>query len=76
MLGTFLLNNYKQVGVLLTDMPIAIVVFESGKTAEECDYAGHLNTERVYLASRKKEPEADETNCKYVTLLIMFKSAM
>lgn len=73
--GTFLLNNYKQVGDLLTDMPIAIAAFESGKTPEECDYVSHVNTERLYLASRKKEPEADETNCKYITLLLLFKKA-
>lgn len=73
--GTFLLNNYKQVGTLLIDMPIAIAAFESGKTPEECDYVTHLNTERAYLASRKKEPVADEVNCKYITLLILFQKA-
>lgn len=56
-------------------MPIAIAAFKSGKTAAECDYVTHLNTERAYLANRKKEPEADEVNCKYITLLLLFTKA-
>ncbi|KIM74378.1 hypothetical protein PILCRDRAFT_828356 [Piloderma croceum F 1598] len=75
-LTTFLFNNYKQVNGLLTDMPLAIVALESGKTPEECDYAGHLETERAYLASRKKEPEADIIASKYISLLVVYEEAM
>jgi len=74
-LTTFLLNNYKQVDQMLLDMPIAIAALESGKAPEECDYPAHLNTERAYLASRKKEPEADITACKYIELLMVYDEA-
>lgn len=73
--ATFLLNNYKQVDQLLRDMPVAIAALESGKTPEECNYTAHLNTERAYLASRKKEPETDIIACKYIELLLVYEEA-
>ena len=74
-LAMFLLNNYKQVNQILDEMPQAIAALESGKTPEECDYAAHLEAERVYLASRKKEPEADVIASKYISLLKVYKDA-
>jgi hypothetical protein len=56
-------------------MPVAIAALESGKAPEECDYPAHLNTERAYLASHKKEPEADITACKYIELLMVYDEA-
>jgi len=60
---------------MLLDMPIAIAALESGK---------HLrvwlscvpHTERAYLASCKKEPEADITECKYIKRLMVYDKAM
>ena len=69
----FILNNYKQVGQILDEMPKAIVALESGKTPAECDYAGHLKAERIYLASHKKEPEANMIASKYIYLLAVYK---
>lgn len=71
----FLFNNYKQVDQILDEMPKAIAALESEKTPNECDYAAHLKAERVYLASRKKEPEADVMVSKYITLLKVYKDA-
>jgi len=61
---------------MLLDMPIAIAALESGKAPEECDYPVYLNTERAYLASCKKEPEADITECKYIKRLMVYDKAM
>lgn len=61
---------------MLLDMPVAIAALESGKSPEECDYAAHLNTECAYLASRKKEPEADVIACRYIELLVVYSEAM
>ena len=61
---------------MLLDMPVAIAALESGKSPEECDYAVHLNTECAYLASRKKEPEADVIACRYIELLVVYSEAM
>ena len=74
-LAMFLFNNYKQVNQILVEMPQAITALESGKTPEECDYAAHLEAERAYLASRKKEPEADVIASKYISLLKVYKDA-
>jgi hypothetical protein len=71
----FLFNNYKQVDQILREMPNAIAAFESETTPDECDYARHLEAERVYLASRKKEPAADVIASKYISLLIVYKDA-
>jgi hypothetical protein len=57
-------------------MPLAIAALESGKTPEECDYSRHLETEPAYLASCKKEPEADIIACKYISLLEVYQESM
>ena len=71
----FLFNNYKQVDQILDEMPKAIAALESGKTPDECDYAAHLEAERIYLASHKKEPETDVIASKYISLLKVYKDA-
>jgi hypothetical protein len=71
----FLLNNYKQVGQILTEMPTAIAAFKSGKTLDECDYAEHLKAEHVYLASHKKALKADVIASRYISLLIVYTTA-
>ena len=38
-------------------------------------YTAHLNTERVYLASLKKEPESHIFGCQYITLLQKYEQA-
>ncbi|KIM86138.1 hypothetical protein PILCRDRAFT_5198 [Piloderma croceum F 1598] len=74
-LATFLFNNYQQAQGLLNDMPTAIAALQSGKALEDTVYHEHLDAERLYLASRKKEPESDVIACEYVALLIKYEAA-
>ena len=60
---------------MLLNMPVAITALELGKLPKECDYTAHLNTECAYLASCKKEPEADIIACKYIELLVVYDKA-
>ena len=53
-IGNFLLNNYKQVEAILTEIPTMITALQSGKSPENTAYSEHLNTKCVYLASLKK----------------------
>jgi hypothetical protein len=74
-IATFLFNNYQQAQGLLNDMPTAIAALQSGKALEDTVYHEHLDAERLYLASRKKEPESDVIACEYVALLIKYEAA-
>ena len=74
-LGNFLLNNYKQVMEILTELPIMIATLQSGKSQEHMAYVAHLDAERAYLASLKKEPEAHVFGCQYITLLQEYSQA-
>lgn len=38
-------------------------------------YCEHIEAERLYLASRKKEPESDVIACECVALLIKYETA-
>jgi Kyakuja-Dileera-Zisupton transposase len=69
----FLFNNCKQVDQILDEMPKAIAALESGKTPDECAYAAHLDAKQIYLASHKKEPEADVITSKYISILKVYK---
>ena len=71
----FLLNNYEQVEVILTEIPTMITALQSGKSPENTAYSEHLNTECVYLASLKKEPKAHIFGCQYISLLLKYSQA-
>jgi hypothetical protein len=73
-IATFLFNNYQQVQDLLQHMPTMIAALQSGKAPEDSVYREHLEAERQYLISCKKEPEKDGIVCEYVSLLIKYEA--
>jgi hypothetical protein len=75
LVATFLFNNYNQAKQLLADAPTMIKALQSGKAPEDTLYHEHLESERQYLAARKKEPEGDVIACEYVALLIKYHAA-
>ena len=74
-LAAFILGNYKQIQQILDELPIAIAALQSGKAREDTDYHQHLETERQYLAARRKESDDDAEACDYVERLIKYQAA-
>ncbi|KAA1475563.1 hypothetical protein DENSPDRAFT_860864 [Dentipellis sp. KUC8613] len=74
-ISLFLLNNYKQVQQILDELPDTIKILQSGKSSEDLDYHQHLETERAYLAARKKASPEEEKEVEYLNLLIKHAAA-
>ncbi|KAI0038235.1 hypothetical protein FA95DRAFT_1567860 [Auriscalpium vulgare] len=74
-LSTFLLNNYRQIEQILTELPEAIAALQVGKTVEDTQYHKHLEAEREYLESRKKETPSEVFACDYIDILIKHRTA-
>ncbi|KAI0055191.1 hypothetical protein BV25DRAFT_1930474 [Artomyces pyxidatus] len=74
-LGTFLLGNYRQIQEILDELPLSIAALQSGKCAEDTDYHAHLQAEREFLLSRKKESKEDVFAAEYVDLLQKYHMA-
>ena len=68
-IGHFLLNNYKQALEVIHDMPIRIATLTSEQLITDVQFTQWLEDERLYLESRKSEPEADMLAMEYVQLL-------
>jgi len=51
------------------------VALQSGKMPEDTDYSQHIETERQYLAARRKESNEDAEACDYVSRLIKYQAA-
>ncbi|TFY75079.1 hypothetical protein EWM64_g8933 [Hericium alpestre] len=73
-LSAFLLNNYKQVGEILEDLPPAIAVLQKGKTAADTDCHKHLEAERKYLATQKKAVPKETWQQDYIELLTKYQT--
>lgn len=71
----FLYGNYKQIGGILEESPAAIAALLSGQLPEETHYHQHLEAERAYLLSRKKEAPEDDMACHYFVLLLAYEKA-
>lgn len=69
------MNNYKQAADILTELPTMIAALQSGKAPEHTAYAAHLDAERAYLASLKKEPDIHVFGCQYISLLQKYSQA-
>ena len=74
-IGNFLLNNYKQVEEILTEMQTMVTALQSGKSPENTTYNEHLNAECVYLIPLRKEPQAHVFGCQYISLPLKFSQA-
>ncbi|TFY75357.1 hypothetical protein EWM64_g8655 [Hericium alpestre] len=64
-----MLNNYKQAGEILRDLPSAVKLLQAGKSVTDTEYHKHLEAERLYLAERHKTAPEETWHQDYVALL-------
>jgi hypothetical protein len=73
--AAFLYGNYRQVGQILEEAPSAIAGLQSGQALEDTAYRQHIEAERMYLLSRKKEGPQNEFACDYYEHLISYQES-
>ena len=71
----FLYGNYKQIGRILKESPIAIEALQSDQLPQNLHYRQHIESEHAYLISRKKEAPEDDFACHYFEHLLGYHKA-
>jgi hypothetical protein len=66
----FLYGNYKQIGQILEESPRTIAALQSNQLLQDSHYRQHIESERAYLMSRKKEAPTDDFACRYFERLL------
>ena len=75
LLGTFLLNNYKQALSVLETKPAIMIALANVGAGDGTVVKQWLQEEEVYLRSLKKEPTHETLEMEYYTLLVSLNAS-